>query len=59
MHNVSPEIDPKKRGSDLEGDGVHRDHHRDLSLHPPGANSLGDRGDHSTVGDHIRGMKYF
>ena len=38
----SQEIDPEAGGSDLEGDGVHRDPHRDVSLYPPGAHHLGD-----------------
>ena len=51
---VFPEIDSEAGGSDLAGDGVHRDHHRDVSLHPPGADHLGDSGDHPRGGRHLR-----
>ena len=50
------EIDPEAGGSDLAGDGVHRDPHRDMSQHPAGAHPLGDCGDHQTVGPDIRGV---
>ena len=52
----SREIDPEAGGSDLEGDGVHRDPHRDVSLHPLGAHHLGDCGDHQPGGGHLRGV---
>ena len=50
---VFPEIDTEARGSDLAGDSVHRDHHRDVSLHPSGADHLGDRGDHPAGRGHL------
>ena len=51
-----PEVDPEAGGSDLEGDGVHRDPHRDVSQHPPGAHPLGDCRDHQAIGPDIRGV---
>ena len=50
------EIDPEAGGSDLTSDCVHRDHHRDVSQHPPGAHPLGDPGDIQAIGPNIRGV---
>ena len=47
---------PEAGGPYLAGDGVHRDHHRDVSQHPPGAHPLGDCRDHQAIGPDIRGV---
>ena len=53
---IFSETYPEAGGSDLTSDCVHRDHHRDVSQHPPGAHPLGDCRDHQAIGPDIRGV---